>query len=246
MTSPIAFFPFSFPGLPGVGCAFTSRQGGASVYPFQYANLSHDVGDDRAAVDENRTLLKERFRLLELADRTQVHADALCFDPREGDAGEADGLATARPGVGLMIKTADCQPVLLAHESGRYVAALHVGWRGNVLGFPGSGVARFCGEYGLAPEELFAVRGPSLGPEQAEFTNFEAEFGPGFAAYHDPAKRTVDLWALTRAQLLEAGLLPGRVFGVDLCTRTLPEVFFSYRASRRTGRQAGLIWIVDR
>jgi hypothetical protein len=142
-----------------------------------------------------------------------------------------------------MVKTADCQPVLLAHESGRFVAGLHVGWRGNKINFPAGGVRVFCEHYGLRPEELFAVRGPSLGPEQAEFVNFAQDFGPGFEPWYRPETRTMDLWALTRHQLVQAGLRPDRVHGLELCTRTREREFFSYRRDKTTGRQAGIVWI---
>jgi len=174
-----------------------------------------------------------------------------------------------------VIKTADCQPVLLAHPgpaalrgpkiavspafagpfsapglpgqeitmTGPVVAALHVGWRGNAADFPGSGVARFCARYGLDPGEVLAVRGPSLGPTAAEFTNFESEFGEDFRPWYDPATRTMDLWGLTRHQLEQAGIRPRNIFAVDLCTHTMSDWFFSYRRAKVTGRQASVIWI---
>jgi copper oxidase (laccase) domain-containing protein len=118
-----------------------------------------------------------------------------------------------------------------------------VGWRGNVLDLPGSAVARLCAHYGCKPAELCAVRGPSLGPEAAQFTNFEAELGTGFREFFDPASQTVDLWRLTRSQLEAAGLAPGRIFGLDQCTLSNPADFFSFRAARVTGRQMALIWL---
>ena len=239
----IAFIPFTFPGLSNVGCAFTSRQGGASTYPYFAANLSYDVGDDPEAVTANRAYLKERLGLSALVDCTQVHGDAVLFDLEEGAQREADGLATDHPGVGLMIKTADCQPILLAHETGRFVAGLHVGWRGNVIDFPGTGVRLLCERYGCDPSELLAVRGPSLGPKQAEFTSFATEFGSSFTRYFDPTAQTVDLWRLTHEQLLAAGLREERIHGINLCTQSNPEMFFSYRGETKTGRQSGLIWL---
>ncbi len=239
----IAFIPFSFPDLPRVGCVFTSLQGGLSKYPYFAANLSFDVGDDPALVRANRDYLKDRLGLDELVDCTQVHGNELIFDLEPGVKCQADGLATQRLGIGLMIKTADCQPIMLTHESGRFVVGLHVGWRGNVIDFPGTGVRLICEKYGCKPAELLAVRGPSLGPQQAEFINFRGEFGSGFASYFNPATQTADLWQLTRDQLVAAGLLPERVFGVDMCTKSTPELFFSFRAKKTTGRQAAIIWI---
>lgn len=72
-----------------------------------------------------------------------MHGDTLVFEPdavswEAQPTADGDGLATSRPGLGLLIKTADCQPVLLAHRSGRHIAALHAGWRGNRCNFPGT------------------------------------------------------------------------------------------------------------
>jgi len=170
------------------------------------------------------------------------------FEPNATDASadpmqEADGMATSRPGLGLLIKTADCQALLLAHASGRHVAALHVGWRGNRVDYPGKGVREFCARYGLNPAELSAVRGPSLGPAAAEFVNFTAEWGPKFLPWFDTGRQTMDLWRLTRHQLEAAGLLPERIFSLDLCTYSLPDILFSYRRDKQCGRQGSVIWM---
>lgn len=243
---------FRFPGLDKVSCLFTTRRGGVSLPPFDAANYSFDVGDDPASVAANRRALAASLGLCAWHECRQVHGDALHIEPAPlgleafcgGPASlEGDALATSQPGQALCIKTADCQPVLLAHEAGRFVAALHVGWRGNVADLPGSAVARLCAHYGCKPSELFAVRGPSLGPDAAQFNNFEAEFGAGFREFFDPARQVLDLWRLTRVQLEGAGLRPERVFGLDQCTQSSPGDFFSFRAARTTGRQVSLIWI---
>lgn len=245
---PLGAIPFRFPGLANICCAFGTRRGGVSQPPFGAGNISFDVGDEPARVAANRRALAAGLGLSGWCECRQVHGDVLHIEPAPAplDAPselKGDALATSAPGLALGIKTADCQPVLLAHESGRFVAALHVGWRGNALDLPGSAVARLCAHYGCQPEELYAVRGPSLGPEASQFTNFEAEFGAAFSEFYDSASQTVDLWRLTRRQLAAAGLRPGRIFGLDLCTRANPLDFFSYRAARVTGRQVSLIWI---
>lgn len=53
----------------------------------------------------------------------------------------------------------------------------------------------------------------------------------------------MDLWRLTREQLRRAGIPDERIYGIDLCTRSLADDFFSYRADRNCGRQASLIWL---
>ena len=245
---PLGLTPFRFPGLAGVSCAFTNRRGGVSLPPYDGANLSFDVGDDPAHVAANRRALAAQLGLSRWCELKQVHGDVLHLEPaptplESASALEGDALATTTPGLALVIKTADCQPILLAHQSGRFVAALHAGWRGNVLNLPGSAVARLCAHYGCRPDELFAVRGPSLGPARAQFTNFAVEFGEEFMPFFDRRAETVDLWRLTRHQLETAGLDPTRIFGLDSCTQSNPEDYFSYRAARVTGRMMSLIWL---
>ncbi|WP_428569467.1 MAG: polyphenol oxidase family protein [Solidesulfovibrio sp. DCME] len=229
--------PFAFPGLPRIGCAFGC---GPDTMAFTGA-------PDPAAVTATRQGLQRELGFRHWHSLRQVHGVHMIFEPEFDTLSRpsletGDGLAESRPGRALAVKTADCQPVLIAHESQEVVAALHVGWRGNVADFCGRGVRSLCVRYGLDPRELYAVRGPSLGPGESEFTNFEAEFGEAFRPYFDYRSRRLDLWRLTRDQLVAAGLDRDRIFSLDLCTRSLP-LFFSYRRDKTTGRQASLIWI---
>ena len=247
---PVSFIPFVFPGVAHVRCAFQIRRQDAGDGPYAGGNISLATADDRQSVIGNRRELRAALGLARMAELNQVHGDAMIFEPEavEPDAvprSDADGMATAQAGLGLVIKTADCQPILLAHKSGRFVAALHAGWRGNRCDFPGSGVRRFCEHYGVEPCELLAVRGPSLGPARAEFVNFESEWGDGFRPWFDAQSRTMDLWGLTRWQLEQAGLLPRNIYGIDLCTASCGRRFFSYRCEKASGRQASVIWRLD-
>jgi len=228
---------FAFPGLPGIGCAF-----GMGPLTMAYTGAT-----DPAAVGATRRALRDELGFAAWHSLKQVHGVHMVFEPdfdtlEQPSLEVGDGMAESRPGHALAIKTADCQPVLVAHESGQFVAALHVGWRGNVANFCARGVRSFCVRYGLDPRELLAVRGPSLGPGESEFTAFESEFGEDFRPYFDYRTRRLDLWRLTRDQLVATGLRPERIFGLDLCTKSLPQ-FFSYRRDKTTGRQASLIWI---
>jgi YfiH family protein len=242
----IEHIDFRFPGLPGVRCVFTARAGGRSGGPWASSNLSLEVGDDEAAVRANREDLRRELGLRVWLELRQVHGQTVHMDLEadffQGAQLEGDGLCTARPGHALVMKTADCQALLMADRAGRHVAALHCGWRGNAVNFPAAGVGAFCRRYGISPADVLVVRGPSLGPGSSEFVNFETEWGPDFSPWFDPETRRMDLWTLTRDQLTSAGVEPCNIFSLDICTASSPQ-FFSYRRDRITGRQAGIIWI---
>lgn len=240
--------PFRFPGVPQVRCAFQARSEFSADNPYSGGNISYDVGDDPNTVTRARKALQRRLGFTHWLELEQVHGQDVVFD-NNGNGIEAhgvipaDGQATDKPGHALVIKTGDCQPILVAHKDGGHILAMHAGWRGNVMGLPTTGVREFCAHYGLNPADCLAVRGPSLSPAVSEFINFDNEFGEQFAAYHDQKTRTVDLWKLTRDQLATAGIPERNIFGLDLCTYSNPETFFSYRQIKASGRQASLIWI---
>jgi YfiH family protein len=243
--APTAFenggIPFAFPGLPKVRCLFsTVLAGNIALWP----DLTQK--EKAEAVNARKTLLHANG-LAHWVELHQVHGDILHIEPEPTAVAsdsilKGDGSCTRQVGLALAVKSADCQPILLTDSKGSAVAALHVGWRGNAIGFPTSGVDKFCAFCGVSPAEVLAVRGPSLGPAAAEFVNFADEWPPEFQPWYNRQSRTMDLWTLTRHQLEQAGVLPGHIFSLDLCTHTLSGLFFSYRRGD-AGRQASLIWI---
>ncbi len=108
-----------WPDLPdGIGAISTLRAGGLSAVPFDDGmgnggfNLGRHVGDDPAAVAQNRARLTrvlpaEPFWLQQVHGTNVVNLDAAIGEPL------ADACFTSRPGVVCAIQTADCLPVLL-------------------------------------------------------------------------------------------------------------------------------------
>ncbi|MCF8103962.1 MAG: polyphenol oxidase family protein [Desulfohalobiaceae bacterium] len=232
--------PFTFPGLPQVGCLFTTRQA-SSFSP----SSGQSSSQKETAFSMGLGRLQKELGFKAWRTVHQVHGQAMVFCTAKNSCAqtEADALATAESGLALVVRTADCQPVLLTHASGRFIAALHVGWRANRANTPGIWIDTFCRTFGVEPADLLAVRGPSLSPRKSEFIRFDREWGIGFRLYYNPEQKNVNLWQLTRDQLLQAGLDQENIYGLDLCTHSLPELFFSHRRGRDQGRQAGLIWI---
>lgn len=176
---------------------FPTRAGGVSAGAFASLNAGGAVGDDAAAVEENRRRLERSAgltgRILRLR---QVHGSHVLQrrggELPEADASEeADGHWTGEAALALGVLTADCLPVLLEDPVQRRVAAVHAGWRG-VIG----GVLRVAVEAlvsaGSAAGDLQAAIGPSIGPccfevqpELAE--RFTLAYGAGLLAARSPS-----------------------------------------------------------
>ena len=117
-----------WPAPEGIVAGSTIRSGGASKGVYSSLNLGAHVGDDPAAVGENRRRFFEMCGLESEPDwLTQVHGTHVHV-AGQGKAGEAD--AAISRGETVAVLTADCLPVLLCAESGEEFAAIHGGWRG--------------------------------------------------------------------------------------------------------------------
>lgn len=239
---------YRFPALarfPEVIHGIFTRRGGASLDPYASLNLSFAVGDRPESVRENRRRLVQALGLADLVGADQVHGlkESVVYAGNPAPAGEipeVDILITREPGLGLLIKQADCQAVMLYDPELRVVANVHCGWRGQAAGILAETVARLQKIFSCRPERLIAGIGPGLGPCCAEFRNFPREFPPKFWSYQ-VRPNYFDLWRLSRDQLQEAGLRPDHITIAALCTKCRAADFYSYRRDGLTGRQGAVI-----
>lgn len=152
--------------------------------------------------------------------------------------GRCDALMTAETGLGLVVWTADCVPILINGDG--VVAAVHSGWRGSVADITGAVVRRFAIEYGVPPQNLRAVLGPAIsGPHyevSREVIDGLSKFGLDEAQWRKG--RRVDLRGFLSARLEGLGLEPPMIDIVGPCTASTPELA-SYR---RDGIDAGRQW----
>ncbi|BEQ16726.1 polyphenol oxidase family protein [Desulfoferula mesophila] len=216
---------WAFPALealPGLLHAVSTRQ------------VDLAASGDQAGPNLER--LRRTLGLKRLAWVRQVHGtDIVAVNGEEAwPAGVADGLTTDQPGVGLLIKQADCQAVILAAPERGVVANLHAGWRGNAAGMPAKGVEFLRERYGVEPHEIHAAVSPSLGACCGEFVNWREKLPAWFAPFR-VGENHFDLEAATRHQLEAAGVRPQRIFTSGRCTVCSPE-FFSYRRDKTAGR----------
>lgn len=93
-------FP-DWPAPASVRACVTTRQGGVSLPPYETFNLGDHVGDDPAAVAENRRRLSEQFTI-QPAWLKQVHGRVVA-DADPTVVAEADASWTRQPGIALSL-----------------------------------------------------------------------------------------------------------------------------------------------
>ena len=251
----IRYFQFEQLGS-GLTHAIFTRWGGVSPEPWAELNLGSTVGDDLERVRENRRLALETLERdpASVYDVWQVHGVevAIAEAPRAPDAPhlQADAILTDKPGLALMMRFADCVPILLHDPVHKVVGIAHAGWMGTVRGTVRFAVEAMQKRYHSNPADIRAAIGPSIGPDHYEVgpdvaIQVQQAFGSDAASLLSVSSDHIklDLWAANRLLLEQAGVRHIEVAG--LCTACHTEDWYSHRAEKgRTGRFGIIIALV--
>jgi YfiH family protein len=245
---------FAFRASHGpVDLAFTDRFGGVSGSPYAELNLALDDGDDPVARAENLRRVVTDFAPdlvsspgfsmdTNVAQLRQVHGAAVdVVDDRRGSGAlpEADAMVATDPATMLVVRVADCVPVLLADPDAGVIGAAHAGRPGLAAGVAVAAVARM---QDLGARDLIAWLGPRICGACYEVpAEMQAEVGalvPEAVATTSWGTPSLDIGAGVRAQLEALGI---RVVDVGRCTRESDDLYSYRRDGTRAGRFAGLI-----
>ncbi|MGA8987716.1 polyphenol oxidase family protein [Aeromicrobium sp.] len=228
-----------------VELVFTDRDGGLSDGPWASLNLGTSNGDDPGLVLLNLARLADEIGVDRLVRMTQVHgADVVWTDEVAADEiPQVDALLTDQPGVGLLVRVADCVPIVLVGLDQPMAGVVHCGREGLIKGVVPAAVAALR-ERGA--ESLRAWVGPrACGqcyelPEQMADT--VAAIVPSARSTTSWGTPAVDIGAGVLAQLHALGVTATDL-GAGLCTIE-DERFFSYRRQGQDSGRFGAVVVV--
>lgn len=226
---------------PGVRAGFTTRAGGVSREPYASLDLGVAVGDDPAAVLDNRARV-ERWAGAPVAYGRQVHGRAVAVvEARPAEPPEVDALVSVSPDLAVAVVVADCVPVLLADPVAGVVAAVHAGRRGLVAGVVQATLEAMVGR-GATTDRIRAAVGPAIAGASyevpAELRDEVARALPATWSTTSWGTPSLDLPAGVRAILEQEGVREVSVSTRDTFT---DDDLFSFRRSPVTGRFGAVV-----
>lgn len=241
----------------GVVHAIFTRVGGVSGEPFDTLNVSHNVDDDGVHVAENHARVYAHLGLsaAQVTSPRQVHGNRVAVIT-EKDAGttipDTDGLVTTAPHVALLLRFADCQPILLYDSNRHALGLIHAGWRGVAQGIARRAVEAMMRAFGTHPADLIAGLGPAIGPccytvgdKVAAAMGYVLPKWSEAMSPQDEGSWRLDLSVANAQQLAAEGVR--QIETANLCTSCRHEEFYSHRAGNgRTGRFAAAAYLLPR
>ncbi len=213
-----------------------------SMHPRVYAGV---VGRDGNSIDYTAPSEECRLAEIELLSRLtgmqpsciimlqQVHGDDIveiknCPAHTKPWHFSADAMVTSKPGICLVIRTADCVPVIITDPVSGMLGVAHSGWRGCRLDITGKLVDFMVAQKGCQPENMVAAILPAIGPHSYEVGQDVARHFPGYIEKKD-ASLFLNLWKTIEDSLNTHGLSPSSIISTGRCTLKESEHFFSYR-----------------
>lgn len=243
-----------------VQALFTDRVGGFSTGDFSSLNLGRTDEDDLGALRRNVDQVRARIGVDTVVAVHQVHGvdvvkvDAAFLagwglDSWLGDViaeapplPRADAMVTCLPGVALMIRVADCVPVLFADDDAGVIGAAHAGRVGLLAGVLTSTVDAM---REMGAHSIRAIVGPhicgSCYEVPADMVAAVRSSRPGMVGETSWGTPALDLGQGCLDELAQRGIA---VETQDSCTFETPTLFSHRRQQGRAGRQAGIIALV--
>ena len=233
--------------------AIFSRHGGSSKGFYSSLNLGGTNGDNPSAVLANHHKLFNVFGrpYSSRFDVWQVHGKTILFSeaprPPEKKHPPADGIFTDKPEVTLIMRFADCVPLVFHDPVQKVVGIVHAGWQGTLLKIGAEAVGEIHAHYGSVASNLRVGLGPSICGKCYQVgedvrKQFLKAWGTDAEQFFSKTENGLylDLWAANEWTLRQAGV--NQIENSGFCTAEHLEEWYSYRKERgATGRFAVVI-----
>ena len=225
--------------------ALTRRHDGIHILPTDAFVLAGTAGRETNRIDYSLPKAEIRRQEKELLSKAlgiplpclffldQEHGDdvAEAVEPCDGSGyvfAVADALITRAEGLCLVIRTADCVPVILADPVSRCVAAIHSGWKSTEKKISVKAARLLKERYGASYRNIRAYILPAISAAAYRVgDDFERKF-PGATVRMDDGLHA-DLPEAVFLSLVEEGIPAENIVSTGICTVGSNDSFFSHR-----------------
>ncbi|GAB1350544.1 peptidoglycan editing factor PgeF [Ignavibacteriales bacterium] len=235
--------PGIFAGFDNIVCGFSTIIDEGAEAPY-FFNQSLSVGDDEAKVLSNRKLWLESLGIepANCATQKQVHGDTIRFITEGGMKGESDAMITDKPGIAILISSADCPAIFVYDKRQKLVAGIHSGWRGTSQKIVTKTINTMKNGMGCKAKDLFCYIAPSISQMNYEVGEEVAELFDERYLIPRGEKFLLNVPRANYDMLIQAGIPKTNIQLSKLCSYKYGNLLHSYRrAGAKSGRASGII-----
>lgn len=196
-------------------------------------------------ITQNSLVLSEQTHSSKVYNIISKDISGLGFTYFDEEISEVDGFVTAIEGIFLVIKTADCIPILFYDKVKKVIAAVHSGREGTQESICKNALDIMVNEYNSWVQDIHVMIGPSICKENYEVD--ELTFNKFIKATKvlQEEYRKLDLKKVVINNLKEYGILENNIIVDTTCTYN-SDKYFSYRKDKTTERQISIIGLMPK
>lgn len=173
--------------------------------------------------------------------------------PQTTNSIQADAMITAIPNRALIIRTADCLPVIAISSNPKAVGIAHAGWRGICAGVLQNMLKVMRDAYNIESTSLQIIFGPAIrqvsyqvGEEVIEA--YLKAYPDDHSCYHADSVAGKYRFSLQKAaihQLTLVGVRTDNIHDLEIDTAKHVELCYSYRREgQNAGRMLSMVWML--
>src|SRR3989344_3350784 len=208
-----------------------------------------DLGDARNSYTITNFFNQQRITFKKIAILEQIHSTniELYQDAKSKDyleiIADSDGILTKNTQIILVVRNADCVPLIIVDKTTGFIGISHQGWRGSLKNMAGK-MVKTLQNSGSKLHNLICVLGPGIGAccydvDQDRYFSFLQEYdGYSQKIFSRRGNRWhLNLALLNYLQLLNAGVKTEKVDFFPFCSKCDKKRFFSRRRNKKTGQE---------
>lgn len=231
----------------GVRIAYSEKEDGV---------LDESHGKEKEVKANRKTFLdKLDLKSTDVVETAQVHGSlVLALNEENAKMWKSkvvtgiDGLVNDQVDASIMIRVADCVPVVLYDPESHSCAAVHVGWKGAVAGVHLKALELMMERYEANPRTMYSWFGPCA--QACCYRSKEEPKQKGDAAWKPYIKKrkgewVVDIPGYVSQTLLDAGLTKKRMTVSDHCTIE-SETMHSLQSGTMTSTNLVVVTLMDK
>ena len=225
--------------VKNISHGFFSKKGGYSKGIYESLNCGLGSKDKKIHVIKNIEVIKKKFNCNNINLLNQIHSNKIIHLKRKNKnirLGYADGIFTSLNKIIIGVLTADCVPILFSSRCGKFICAVHGGWKGLHKNIIKNALKLFI-KNKIKKNDIICAIGPCIGLKSYEVkSDFKSKIINKNSKYQKLFKTkkgkiffSIEQYALIK--LIEQKISRKNIQIIEKDTYSSPKLFFSFRRS---------------
>lgn len=225
------------------------------IFGKEFGNISFKYGDKKAVRKNREKICSDlKIKAQDLYEMEQISGSKIKIlgykdikRLKNNLVPGADGLITNKKEIYLMVKTADCFPIILFDPIKKVIGVLHVGKKGLEENILLKGRKKLIKYFGVKAENILVGIGPGIYRCCYKYKKFFQEnslIWKAFLKKENNQYKSLDLFGFIINQLAKLGIRKENIESANICTACSSQYFSHFRCLQKKQKEGRFATII--